>query len=163
MQLRRPPYLPMPQVLSVFRGFHTEGVCQVCFSPDGQVNISPLRWLTKLSWAARCNVFVQQCTDGKIQQCCTESGKLSVKIYPVMSFVFLSWSNIPATRIGGQRFRALSGRFSLAISYHALHGTVRTRGRSGLPRRPPRLVRLVRRRSPPVVVSCGREFRTGTR
>lgn len=27
-----------PQVLSVFRGFHTEGVCQVCFSPDGQVS-----------------------------------------------------------------------------------------------------------------------------
>lgn len=36
-QLPRPPHLPMPQVLSVFRGFHTEGVCQVCFSPDGQV------------------------------------------------------------------------------------------------------------------------------
>lgn len=26
------------QVLSVFRGFHTEGVSQVCFSPDGQVS-----------------------------------------------------------------------------------------------------------------------------
>lgn len=36
----RPPLLPLPQVLSVFRGFHTGGVCQVCFSPDGKVKFS---------------------------------------------------------------------------------------------------------------------------
>lgn len=36
----RPPFLPLAQVLSVFRGFHTEGVCQVCFSPDGKVKVS---------------------------------------------------------------------------------------------------------------------------
>lgn len=36
----RPPFLPLSQVLSVFRGFHTEGICQVCFSPDGKVKLS---------------------------------------------------------------------------------------------------------------------------
>lgn len=68
-----------------------------------------------------------------------------------------------ASGFGGQGSRAFSGRFSLAISYHALRGTVRARGRSRLPRRQRGLVRVVRHRSPPLVDSCRRELRTRAR
>ncbi|CAM9729145.1 unnamed protein product, partial [Laminaria digitata] len=49
------------EVLSVFRGFHTEGVCQVCFSSDGQLIMSVGQDLAHsvavFHWRSRTTLF----------------------------------------------------------------------------------------------------------
>eukprot|EP00752_Nemacystus_decipiens_P004400 g4020.t2 len=49
------------EVLSVFRGFHTEGVCQVCFSPDGKLLVSvgkdSAHSVAVFHWQSRTTLF----------------------------------------------------------------------------------------------------------
>lgn len=70
---------------------------------------------------------------------------------------------LTATGFGGKGFCALSCYFSLAVSNYTLYGTIRPRGRAGLPCRQRKNVRVVRRGPSPRVDSCRGELRTGSR